>query len=116
MNTKMTKVNGEMVIAPCGLTELVRGHDRELVEEMTPVVKQQSIALDLGDVERIDAAGVAALISLYGHARDAGHGFAVANPNSHVLEILSLVGLDRILLSQYAFECLEEACLAQSAA
>jgi anti-anti-sigma factor len=116
MNTKMTQGNGEMTVAPCGLTELVRGHDRELVEKMTPVVSQQSVALDLGEVERIDAAGISALISLYGHARDTGHAFAVANPNSHVKEILSLVGLDRILLSQHVFECLEEACLAQSAA
>jgi|HubBroStandDraft_1064217.scaffolds.fasta_scaffold39951_2 anti-anti-sigma factor len=99
MNTKMTKLNGEMVMAACEVTELVRGQDRELVERMTPMVRKQSVALDLANVDRIDAAGIAALISLYGHARDAGHGFAVANPTTHVREILSLVGLDRILLS-----------------
>lgn len=102
MNTEMTKLNGAMVMAACDVTELVRGEDRGLVERMAPVVRHQSIALDLKNVDRIDAAGIAALISLYGHARDAGHGFAVANPTAHVREILSLVGLDRILLSPEA--------------
>ncbi|HUH63029.1 MAG TPA: STAS domain-containing protein [Terracidiphilus sp.] len=116
MNTRMNNTNGAMVVAPCGLTELVRGHDRELIEEMTPVVRQQDVALDLKKVDRIDAAGISALISLYGQARDSGHSFAVANPTSHVKEILALVGLDRILLDPQVAERLEECCLAQSAA
>lgn len=116
MNTRVSNTNGAMVVAPCGLTELVRGHDRELVEEMTPVVRQQNVALDLRRVDRIDAAGIAALISLYGQARDAGHSFAVSNPTAHVREILALVGLDRILLSPHVANRLEEVCLAQSAA
>jgi anti-anti-sigma regulatory factor len=108
MNTEITKLNGAMVMAACGMKELVRGLDRDLVERMAPVVRQQSVALDLACVDRIDAAGIAALISLYGHARDAGHGFAVANPTAHVREILSLVGLDRILLSPQEVERLQE--------
>jgi anti-anti-sigma factor len=117
MNTEMTKTNGTMVMAPCGLTELVRGSDRDLVDRLAPVVRQRSVALDLKRVDRIDAAGVAALISLYGHARDAGHGFAVANPTTHVREILEIVGLDRILLSpDRAAELEADDCLAESAA
>jgi anti-anti-sigma factor len=108
MNTGITKVNSAMMMADCELTELVRGHDRDLLERMTPVVERHSVALDLTRVDRIDAAGIAALISLYGRARDAGYGFAVANPTAHVKEILSLVGLDRILLSQQACERLQE--------
>lgn len=108
MNTELCRLNDAMVMAECDITELVRGQDRELVERMTPVVQEKSVALDLGNVERIDAAGIAALISLYGLARDAGHGFAVANPTAHVKEILSLVGLDRILLSQHACKRLQE--------
>lgn len=108
MNIEINKLNGAMGMVICELKELVRGYDRELVEQMTPLVRKQSVALDLGMVERIDAAGIAALISLYGHARDAGHCFAVANPNTHVSEILSLVGLDRILLSQNDCERLRE--------
>jgi anti-anti-sigma factor len=117
MNARTSNTNGAMVVAPCGLTELVRGNDRELIEEMTPVVRQQSVALDLKKVDRIDAAGITALISLYGQARDAGHSFAVANPTTHVKEILSLVGLDRILLDPHVVARLEEmCCCAQSAA
>ena len=108
MNTRVLQSNSTMLIAACGLTELVRGEDRELVERLEPVVRKQCVALDLASVERIDAAGIAALISLYGMARDAGHRFAVANPNSHVREILELVGLDRILVSKESIEKLEE--------
>ncbi len=63
----------------CELNELVRGCDRHLVEEMTPVVRSQSVLLDLKSVERIDAAGIAALISLYRIAHEAGHRFSISN-------------------------------------
>ena len=59
-------------------------------------------SLDLSCVRRIDAAGVAALISLHANAYEAGHCFNIVNPTPHVAEILSLVGLDRILLSHNA--------------
>ena len=58
------------------------------------------MTLDMSSVERIDAAGIAALISLYAGARDAGHCFTVVNPSPRVAEILALVGLERILVSQ----------------
>jgi anti-anti-sigma factor len=82
------------------LTELVRGHDQDLFARLAPVVRRQSLILDLEMVERIDAAGIAALISLYRCATDAGHRFAISKPSVHVAEILAVVGLDRILLSQ----------------
>jgi anti-anti-sigma factor len=84
------------------LTELVRGHDQDLFARLAPVVRRQSLLLDLEMVERIDAAGIAALISLYRCATDAGYRFAVFNPSQRVTEILTVVGLDRILLSQNA--------------
>jgi len=87
---------------PCELTELVRGCDRHLVEEMTPIVRRQSVSLDMTSVERIDAAGISALISLYRMAREAGHCFSVANAAPRVVELLALVGLDGILLSHNA--------------
>jgi len=90
------------IFAAAGLTELVRGSEQFLLERFKPLVRSQSVLLDLAHVERIDAAGVAALISLYGCARDAGHGFSVTNAAPHVAEILSIVGLDRILLSHNA--------------
>lgn len=80
-------------------TELIRGNDQSLLARLCPQVRRQSVALDLGAVERIDAAGLAALIALYRSASESGHGFTVFNARPHVLEILSLVGLDRVLMS-----------------
>jgi anti-anti-sigma factor len=78
------------------MTELVRGNEQWLLERMTPLASRQDVCLDLSSVERIDAAGIAALISLYGHAREAGHSFSICGASHRVAEILALVGLDRI--------------------
>jgi anti-anti-sigma regulatory factor len=96
MNTKVETSKA------CQLTELVRGSDRRLVEEMAPVVSREDLALDLCMVERIDAAGIAALISLYRLAEESGHGFSIFNVAPRVRELLVLVGLDRVLLSHNA--------------
>ena len=85
-----------------GVTELVRGCDRRLVDHLAAFVRRQSLALDFHSVERIDAAGIAALITLHCDARQAGHHFSVFNASPHVVEVLGLVGLDRILLSRNA--------------
>jgi anti-anti-sigma regulatory factor len=79
--------------------ELVRGQERSFLDRLAPIVRRQSVALDMGSVERIDAAGLAALITLYCDACNAGHSFTIARAGRHVREILKLVGLDRILLS-----------------
>jgi ABC-type transporter Mla MlaB component len=84
---------------PSGLTELVRGQEQRLLEPLTLLVCRQSVMLDLGRVERIDAAGIAALIRLYCDACKAGHTFRVSNATHRVREILALVGVDRVLLS-----------------
>ena len=83
-------------------TELVRGHDQWLLQRIMPLVYQQSLVLDLSAIERIDAAGIAALITVYATACQEGHNFTVCNPSRQVAKILALVGLDRILLSQNA--------------
>jgi len=80
------------------IRELVRGRELELVAELWPLVHSQSVRLDLSAIERIDAAGLAALVSLYCHACKAGHEFAVVNPSRRVARILALVGLDRVLV------------------
>lgn len=105
-----------LLIAPGELHELVRGQEHELVDRLATVVRQQNVTLDLTHVERIDAAGIAALISLYGAAHAAGNDFAVVNARTHVAEILAVVGLDRILISRDAAPCPEEPCYAQPAA
>ena len=80
--------------------ELVRGSETRILDWLQPVVREESVLLDLHAVERIDAAGVAALISLYCDASKTGHSFAVFRPRRHVREILKLLGLDRILLAR----------------
>ncbi len=80
--------------------ELVRGCEQRLLERLGAMVRSQSVALDLERIERIDAAGLAALITLYCDACKAGHSFTVERPARHVREILSLVGLDRILMAK----------------
>jgi anti-anti-sigma factor len=102
-----TATEATTIMPPGNLRELVRGKEYVLVEIMEPVVRKRSVTLDLRQVERIDAAGIAALISLYGSAHVAGHEFTIVNASHRVAEILALVGLDRILLSHEAMPCPE---------
>ncbi len=81
-----------------GVRELIRGHERELLDDLKPIVRRQSVCLDLSRTDRIDAAGLAALVSLYCEAGRAGHEFAVVNPQGRVARVLALVGLDRMVL------------------
>lgn len=106
MMDKAISPEGELsgLIELTDLTELVRGNEQCLLSRLTPMVRRQSVTLDLGQVERIDAAGIAALISLHANAYEAGQCFNVVNPTAHVAEILRLVGLDRILLSHTAMK------------
>ena len=113
MNTILNQANELVVTAPAEFTELVRGNDDQLVGMMAPLVRKHSAVLDMARVRRIDAAGIAALISVYGYARDAGHTFRICNVTPHVSEILKLVGLDRILVirddvrARHSEACLE---------
>jgi anti-anti-sigma factor len=84
---------------PIKVTELVRGNERRLLEHLGQLVRRQSVTLDLSSVQRIDAAGISALVALYTAAREAGHSFIVSRASRRVAEVLALVGLDRILLS-----------------
>ena len=87
-------------VVSVSILSLVRGTETELLEEIMPLVQRQSLWLDLSRVERIDAAGLAALIALYRAAREAGRCFGVTNPTPHAKEILCLVGLDKFLLNE----------------
>ena len=102
----MTRNYQSVVEAPVTLSgnlhELVRGQEQRLLKELEPVVRQHSVTLDMRQIERIDAAGISLLISLYGVAHAAGHEFAFVNASARVEEILQIVGLDRILISQDA--------------
>jgi anti-anti-sigma factor len=89
-----------------GVRELVRGSEQEILDALQPLVRSRSVHLDLSSIERIDAAGLAALVSLFCDARKAGHDFAVVNPPRHVARILAIVGLDRILMARGSREAL----------
>jgi anti-anti-sigma factor len=101
MTRNYQNVNEAPVTVQGNLHELVRGQDQRLLKDLEPVVRHQSVTLDMRHIERIDAAGIAALISLYGTARMAGHEFAIMNASHRVAEILELVGLDRILTTHH---------------
>lgn len=117
MNTMTSEAKMTRVIPPNGITELVRGTDHLLVATVAPMVRQGDVMLDLSAIRRIDAAGIAALISLYGCAHDAGHRFEVCNVATRIDEILRLVGLETILVCHDAAAMQAgEGCLEQSAA
>jgi len=77
--------------------ELVRGQEQGFLRELRPLVESGSLRLDLSRTDRIDAAGLAALVSLYCDARRCGHEFAVVNPTRRVARVLEIVGLERMI-------------------
>ena len=81
------------------MSSLVRGQEQALMDRIAPLLRHQNVALDLSAVRRIDAAGIAALLALHASAHGSGHCFTVANPSPRVVEILTLVGLEGILVS-----------------
>jgi len=82
--------------------ELVRGSEVEMLEALMPRIKCESLALDLSGVERIDAAGIAALIRLYCGASAAGTEFSVVAPSVRVRAMLRTVGLESVLVADGA--------------
>jgi len=79
--------------------ELVRGCEVEMLAELMPRVKKESLALDLSGVDRIDAAGIAALIRLYCGSNAAGTEFSVVAPSTRVRTMLRMVGLETVLVA-----------------
>ena len=86
----------------CG--QLLRGKDAGLVERIGPLVRESNVTLDLTGVDRIDAAGISMLVTLYSGASQAGHCFNVSNASPRVVQILAVVGLDRLLVSHHAVQ------------
>lgn len=96
--------------------ELVRGNESLWIEQLTPRIQRQPVTLDLSTVERIDAAGIATLISLYCTSVEAGTEFSVVSPSAHVHEMLRIVGLESILIAECRNLPLGRNCLDRSAA
>ena len=82
--------------------QLVRGEEMNLLARMEPLVREHNVRLDLASVERIDAAGITALLVLYHSARESGHRFSVTNVPERVAKTLAVVGLDGFLVSHNA--------------
>jgi anti-anti-sigma factor len=87
---------------PAERSELLRDRVGSLLERIGPLVLQRNVALDLTCVDRIDAAGITALVVLYQNARQAGHRFRVTHVPARVAQILTMVGLDPFLVSHNA--------------
>ena len=102
MNNALCSSMDELVVVPDTMTELVRGEEDCLVQRVAPLLREKDVVLDLNRIERIDAAGIAALISLYSTARHHGHAFSVKCLSPRVAEMLSLVRLDDVLVSHNA--------------
>ncbi len=54
------------------------------------------LALDLGEVEAIDAAGVGALAALLRRAQESGRELALWNLGAHVRQVLELTGVGEL--------------------
>ena len=87
-----------IIIETCEAAEWVRGTESALLDRFGSLVSGQSVVLDFSAVERIDAGGLAVLVSLYRTSRDSGYRFAITNPAARIGEILAVVGLDRVLM------------------
>lgn len=79
---------------------LVRGTEDRVLDSLLPRARQESLTLDLSAVDRIDAAGIATLITIYCTAVQAGTRFSILDPSPRVLELLRLVGLESFLLPE----------------
>ena len=55
--------------------------------------KSSQIVLDLGDVTRIDSAGLGTLVALYTSARKVGADIKLANLGNHATEVLQITRL-----------------------
>lgn len=102
MNNALCQPMEALVVVPDEMTELVRGEEQCLVQRVAPLLRESNVVLDLNQVERIDAAGIAALISLYSTARNYGRTFSIKCVSPRVSEMLSLVHLDNVLISHNA--------------
>jgi anti-anti-sigma factor len=127
MRKAMSSAHDIFEIQPSEPAEWVRGNEAAILGRLAPLVREQCLLLDFSRVRRIDAAGLAALISLYRTACESGHTFAITNPTPRVAEVLAIVGLDQVLLVDAAEASLAVAslgaispavgpCLAQTAA
>jgi anti-anti-sigma factor len=98
-DVKFTEMQQTPLLMVAVQRQLVRGEESEFVNEIAAQLHSRSVELDLSRVEQIDAAGIAALVSLYAQAHDLRRSLTIVAVSRHVKEILTLVGLEGVLLS-----------------
>jgi len=80
--------------------ELILGQEDRLLTLILPIVERTDLVLDMSRVAAMDAAGIGLLVFLRQCAERAGNSFVLINPSRRVLEMLTLVHLDAVLLNQ----------------
>lgn len=83
-------------------SRLVRGNEAELLAAVLPMVRSTGVILDISAVTTIDAAGVGLLATLRQVAERSGTSLFLVNPSRRTREILTLLGLDSVLLCKSA--------------
>jgi anti-anti-sigma factor len=88
----------EESVVICTEDVLVRGHEQSLLDELLPLVAKNDVALSLERVQKIDAAGLGALVTIYRLAREVGHTFRLIKPSRIVRGVICAVGLESALM------------------
>ncbi|WP_420237302.1 STAS domain-containing protein [Telmatobacter bradus] len=88
----------EESVVICTEDVLVRGREQNLLDELLPLVAENDVALSLERVQKIDAAGLGTLITIYRMAHEVGHTFRVVKPSRIVRGIICAVGFESALL------------------
>ena len=89
--------DAHIVLALSGRLDLASAPDLRAAITTTVHHGAPRVVLDLGRVPFIDSSGLGALVGGLKQARDAGGDLRIARPQPEVLDILSLMRLDRVL-------------------
>ena len=78
---------------------LIRGCEASFLAELESRAVDSDLELDLGQVERIDAAGIGALLHLRALADQAGRRLSISSASRRATEVIRLVGLESVFMS-----------------
>lgn len=77
---------------------LVRGNEQAFVCDTLAALERANVLVDMSAVNALDAAGIGVLVTLQTAATAAGKRLYLIKPSKRAAEVLSLVGLDSMLL------------------
>lgn len=87
------------LLVHCTEEALVRGREQAMLAQLLPLVAANNVVLSLEQVQKIDAAGLGALVLLYGEARKVRRSFRLIKPSRIVKGLIRIVGLELVLSS-----------------